>query len=85
MFEQPDGPNSADQDNHQSVLPLPAAQDGLRPKDARWYLADVVVEHTVEGDPRNVVHVNVHLIEADSPGGAGPAGERRQSGQENGV
>jgi hypothetical protein len=37
------------------------------PKDARWYLADVVLEHTVERDPRNVVHVNVHLIEADSP------------------
>jgi hypothetical protein len=37
------------------------------PKDARWYLADVVLEHTVEGDPRNVVHVNVHLVEADSP------------------
>lgn len=37
------------------------------PKDARWYLADVVLEHTVEGDPRNVVHVNIHLIEADSP------------------
>jgi hypothetical protein len=37
------------------------------PKDARWYLADVVLEHTVESDPRNVVHVNIHLVEADSP------------------
>src|SRR5579862_35588 len=37
------------------------------PKDARWYLADVVLEHTVDGDPRNVVHVNIHLIEAESP------------------
>lgn len=37
------------------------------PKDARWYLADVVLEHTVEGDPRNVVHVDIHLVEADSP------------------
>jgi hypothetical protein len=37
------------------------------PKDARWYLADVVLEHAVEGDPRNVVHVNIHLIEAESP------------------
>ena len=36
-------------------------------KDARWYLADVVLEHAVEGDLRNVVHVNVHLVEADSP------------------
>ena len=37
------------------------------PKDARWYLADVVLEHAVEGNPRNVVHVNLHLIEAGSP------------------
>lgn len=37
------------------------------PKDARWYLAEVVLEHTIEDDPRNVVHVNVHLIEAHSP------------------
>jgi hypothetical protein len=37
------------------------------PKEARWYLADVVLEHAVEGDPRNVVHVNLHLIEAESP------------------
>jgi hypothetical protein len=37
------------------------------PKDARWYLADVVLEHAVEGDVRNVVHVNVHLIGANSP------------------
>jgi hypothetical protein len=40
---------------------------GFIPKDARWYLAGLVLEHTVEGDPRNVVHVNTHLIEADSP------------------
>jgi hypothetical protein len=37
------------------------------PKDARWYLADVVLEHAVEGDPRNVVHINIHLVEAESP------------------
>ena len=37
------------------------------PKVARWYLADVVLEHAVEGDPRNLVHVNLHLIEAESP------------------
>ena len=40
---------------------------GFIPKDARWYLADVILEHTVESDPRNVVHVNTHLIEAGSP------------------
>src|SRR4051794_9440643 len=37
------------------------------PNDARWYLADVVLEHTVEGDPRNLVHINTRLVEADSP------------------
>jgi hypothetical protein len=37
------------------------------PKGARWYLADVVLEHRIEGGPRNVVHVNTHLIEAESP------------------
>lgn len=37
------------------------------PDDARWYLADVVLEHIVQGDRRNVVHINTLLIEADSP------------------
>ena len=32
-----------------------------------WYLADVVLEVSIEDDPRNVVHVNTMLIEADSP------------------
>ncbi len=32
-----------------------------------WYLADVVLEVSIEDDPRNVVHVNTHLIEAESP------------------
>ena len=40
---------------------------GFIPKDARWYLADVILEHIVEDDPRNVVHINMHLIEAESP------------------
>ncbi len=40
---------------------------GFIPKGARWYLAGLILEHTIEGDPRNVVHVNTHLIEADSP------------------
>lgn len=53
------------------------------PKDARWYLADVVLEHRIDGDPENVVHVNTHLVEAGSPHEAyekalalGRAGER---------
>ena len=37
------------------------------PESARWYLADIILEHVVENDPRNVVHVNTSLIQADSP------------------
>jgi hypothetical protein len=40
---------------------------GFIPDDARWYLADVILEYRVAGDPRNVVHVNTHLVEAGSP------------------
>jgi Domain of unknown function (DUF4288) len=40
---------------------------GFIPKDARWYLADIILEHIVEGDRRNRVHINTHLIEAESP------------------
>ena len=40
---------------------------GYVPKDAKWYIAEIVEEITVEGDPRNVVHVNFNLIRADSP------------------
>jgi hypothetical protein len=37
------------------------------PRDAKWYVADLVVRIRVEGDRRTVVHVNTHLIRADSP------------------
>jgi hypothetical protein len=40
---------------------------GFIPKDARWYVTDLILEFTIEGDDRNVVHINTHLIEADSP------------------
>jgi Domain of unknown function (DUF4288) len=40
---------------------------GYIPPDARWYLADIVEEIRVEGDPRNVVHTNLVLVQADSP------------------
>ena len=40
---------------------------GYIPEDAKWYLADLVEEITVEGDPRNVVHTNMTLVRADSP------------------
>ncbi len=37
------------------------------PKDSKWYLADLVIEITVEGNPRNVIHTNTVLVRADSP------------------
>lgn len=37
------------------------------PEDAEWYLAWIVEEMRIEGDPRNVVHTNMRLIRADSP------------------
>lgn len=37
------------------------------PSNARWYLADIVLELVIEGDARNVVHTNLCLIEAASP------------------
>jgi hypothetical protein len=37
------------------------------PVDAKWYIAELVEEVTVEGDPRNVVHKNFLLIRAGSP------------------
>jgi hypothetical protein len=40
---------------------------GFIPAGARWYLADVILEHVIEGDTRNLVHVNTHLVEAESP------------------
>ncbi len=40
---------------------------GYIPKDAKWYIAELVMEFQIEGDSRNVVHVNIVLIRADSP------------------
>jgi len=37
------------------------------PKDAEWYLATLVVEIVVEGDPRNVIQINQVLIHANNP------------------
>ncbi len=33
-------------------------------KDHGWYLAEEVLEIRVEGDPRNVVHINTRLLQA---------------------
>lgn len=40
---------------------------GFVPKDAEWFLAEIVQELTVEGDPRNVVWRNLTLVHANSP------------------
>jgi hypothetical protein len=40
---------------------------GYVPNDAEWYLADLVQELVVEGDPRNVIWRNLTLIHASSP------------------
>jgi Domain of unknown function (DUF4288) len=37
------------------------------PKSAKWYLAEIIEQITVESDPRNVVHTNMVLVRADSP------------------
>ncbi len=37
------------------------------PQCAKWYLADIVIEFTIEGERDNLVHTNVTLIRADSP------------------
>lgn len=37
------------------------------PKGAKWYIAEVVLEHRIEDDSRNVVHINTLLVEAVSP------------------
>ena len=37
------------------------------PRNAAWYVAEIVEEIRVEGDSRNVVHRNLVLVEAGSP------------------
>lgn len=39
-------------------------------KDAKWYIAELVMECLIEKEPRNVVHVNIVLVRADSPSSA---------------
>ena len=40
---------------------------GYVPNDAEWYLAELVQELVVAGDPRNVIWRNLTLIHASSP------------------
>jgi hypothetical protein len=37
------------------------------PEGATWYIAEVVMEITVEDEARNVVHINFLLVRAQSP------------------
>lgn len=37
------------------------------PPGIQWYLADIVLEHRIDGDSRNLVYFNTHLVEASSP------------------
>jgi hypothetical protein len=37
------------------------------PRGAIWYIAEVVLEITVEGATQNVVHINYLLVRAESP------------------
>lgn len=40
---------------------------GFVPKGSEWYLAEIVQELKVAGDPRNVVWRNLTLVHANSP------------------
>jgi hypothetical protein len=37
------------------------------PHDAEWYIAELINEITIEGNPGNVVHRNFMLVNASSP------------------
>jgi hypothetical protein len=37
------------------------------PKDAKWYLADLIEEFRVAGERDNLIHKNTVLVRADSP------------------
>jgi hypothetical protein len=37
------------------------------PKDAEWFIADLVEEIRIQGSKRNVVHINSILVRANTP------------------
>ena len=37
------------------------------PPDARWYVAEIILEIRVDGAAHNIVHRNLTLVRADSP------------------
>src|ERR1700694_4086353 len=40
---------------------------GYVPDDAKWFLAQLIIEISVEDDPHNVIHRNTVLVEAGTP------------------
>ena len=40
---------------------------GYIPEGAKWYIAELIMECRINGEPRNIVHVNIILVRADSP------------------
>ena len=56
---------------HQQVTqPLGHRKDSemaFVPSDARWYLAEIVEEIQIADEPQNVVHVNITLVQAETP------------------
>lgn len=40
---------------------------GHIPQNAKWYLADIVIELKIEDEPHNVIHINTVLVRASSP------------------
>jgi Domain of unknown function (DUF4288) len=40
---------------------------GHIPKNAKWYLAEIVEEIKISGESTNVIHINMRLVRADSP------------------
>jgi hypothetical protein len=46
------------------------------PKNAKWYLADLIMHHQIASEARHLVHINLTLIRADSPEQAYTEAER---------
>ena len=46
---------------------LRSSHMGYIPANAKWWLADIIVEFTVEGTEGNLVHYKLTLVRADSP------------------
>jgi len=40
---------------------------GYIPKNTKWYLADLVIEHRIANERRRVIHINTVLVRANSP------------------